>query len=121
MHAPRLLVAGFLMMTACLLVRAEEYKGAVKSVDAGRKKLTLTISDKVRTFDVAKDVAIFSLTDGQAKKPPQIVSFTGGLGALKAGTKVTIMTEVDDDDNETVSTIKLDNGTTNTTPKKKKK
>src|SRR5687767_2132306 len=39
-------------------LRAEEIKGTVKKVDADKGKLTVTVNDKDRTFDVPKDAKV---------------------------------------------------------------
>src|SRR5262245_31242530 len=109
----------FTVAVACLVVcaglsLAEEIKGKVKSVDADKGTLTLTVGDKDQTIAVAKDADVFSL--GKAKKgqpaPKQAVS--GGLGGLTAGAEVTVTTEKKDA-KDTATAIKLE------TPAKKKK
>jgi hypothetical protein len=39
-------------------LRADEIKGTVKKVDADKGKLTVTVNDKERTFDVPKDAKV---------------------------------------------------------------
>ena len=91
---------------------SDTYKGKVKSVDADAKTLVVTVDGKEQTFEVPKDVKIFTV--GKAKKkqpPPEIV--LSGLSALAVGNEVTVTTEKKDD-KDVVTGIKLE-------PAKKKK
>jgi hypothetical protein len=74
---------------------AEEVKGKVKSVDADKNQITVTVSDKDTTYDVAK-FAVFSTLVGKGKKA-QPQELTGGLKAVEAGQDVTLTVEKKDD------------------------
>ena len=92
---------------------SDTYRGKVKSVDTDAKKLVVTVDDKEQTFDVPKDVKIFTVGKGKKGQPgPEIV--LSGLGALAVGNEVTVTTEKKDD-KDVVTGIKLESA------KKKKK
>lgn len=103
----RMLVPAVLSMvilpTALL---AGEIKGKVKSVDADKSTITLTVDDKDQTLDVGKDVKVTRLV-GKKEKKAQTEDVAGGLGGLAAGTAVTVTTEKKDD-KEVVTQIKVD-------------
>src|SRR5437899_11627918 len=88
--------ASFVLLLTLNVALCDTYKGKVKSVDTDAKKLVVTVDDKEMTFDVPKDVKIFSV--GKAKKgqtPPEIA--LSGLSALGPGNEVTVTTAKKDD------------------------
>ena len=48
---------------------SDTYRGKVKSVDTDAKKLVITVDDKEQTFDVPKDVKIFTVGKGKKGQP----------------------------------------------------
>ena len=88
-------------------VSADVLKGKVKSVD--EKKITVTIDEKDKTFDVSKDVKVVSVG-----KKAKLTDVPGGIAAVKAGDEVTLTTEKKGE-KETVTEILAPGG------KKKKK
>src|SRR5262245_36591843 len=103
----RLLVL-FCVFVLGSVVLAEEIRGKVKSVDAAKTTITLTVGDKDQTINGAKDARVTKII-GKAKKgqpaPEELV--TGGLGGLEKGTDVTVTTEKKDGQ-ETARSIKID-------------
>jgi hypothetical protein len=77
-------MVALLFMTGGLL--AAEVKGKVKSVDADKGTITVTVGDKDQTFTVAKDAKV---SVGQIKNVKDIKD-------LKAGTNVTLTTQKKD-------------------------
>jgi hypothetical protein len=85
---------------------AEEIKGKVKSVDASKSTITVTVNDKDRTLTVAKDAKVFQLVGKKLKKAqPQDVP--GGLAGLEAGKEVTVTTDKKDGQ-DVVTQIKVE-------------
>jgi hypothetical protein len=88
------------------VVHAEEVKGKVKSVDAEKSSITVTVGEQDRTLDVAKDAKITHRV-GKNEKKAKSEDLPGGLGGLTAGTEITLTTEKKDD-KEVVTQIKVD-------------
>lgn len=107
-------VAVLALAFLCSVALADQIRGKVKSVNAEKNTITVTVDDKDQTLDVAKTAKVYSL--GKAKKgqapPEELVA--GGLRGLESGKDVTIYTEKQDG-KETATSIKLE-----TTLKKKK-
>ncbi len=93
---------------------ADEIKGKVKSVDADKNTITVTVGDKDQTIPIAKDAEVFSLGKGKKGQPGPKVAVTDGIKGVKEGTDVTLTTEKKDD-KDTVTAIKVE------APAKKKK
>jgi opacity protein-like surface antigen len=89
-----------------VLAQAEEVKGKVKSVDAEKSTITVTVGEADRTLEVAKDAKVTHRV-GKSEKKAKSEDLPGGLGALKAGTEVTLTTEKKAD-KETVTEVKVD-------------
>jgi hypothetical protein len=70
--------------------RADNIKCTIKAV--GDNKVTVTIDDKDKTFDLAKDAKIVA-----AAKKNKTKDVPGGLTGLKVGSDATITTEKVDD------------------------
>jgi hypothetical protein len=87
------------------VVLADEIKGKVKSVDAEKSTITLTVENKDTTYDVAR-FATFGQLTGNAKKPT-LGELSGGLKAIKEGADVTVTTEKKDN-KEFVSKVVVD-------------
>jgi len=98
-------VAG-LLLAVCAVAQAEEIKGKVKSVDAEKSMITVTVGEADRTLEVSKDVKVTHRV-GKNEKKAKSEDLPGGLGALTAGTEVTITTEKKDD-KESVTQIKVE-------------
>lgn len=94
------------LFAAPSLLRAEEIKAKVKSVDADKSTITITVDDKDQTLDVAKDVKVTHMV-GKNEKKSQSEDVAGGLGGLTAGTAVTLTTDKKDD-KTVVTQIKVD-------------
>ncbi|MBA4065974.1 MAG: hypothetical protein C0501_20095 [Isosphaera sp.] len=94
---------------------AAEVKGKVKSVDAEKFSLVVTVGEKDQTVLVAKDAEVFSLGKAKKGQPAPKQPVTGGLGALTAGSEVTVTTETKDG-KDVATAVRLD-----TAAKKKKK
>jgi Cu/Ag efflux protein CusF len=100
---------------------ADELKGTIKKVNKDANKLTLTIDGKDRTLPVSKDASFVTVTSQKSKKgkPKETVTpIDGGLGALKEGSAVTVLTEKAGEKDE-ITSVKVGTGTT--TKKKAKK
>jgi hypothetical protein len=94
------------MLAVSSIAHAEEVKGKVKSVDADKSTVTVTVGEQDRTLDVAKDAKITHRV-GKNEKKAKSEDLPGGLGALTAGTEITLTTEKKDD-KEVVTQIKVD-------------
>jgi len=101
-----LMTLAFLLSGIPALVQAEEIKAKVKSVDADKSMITVTVGEADRTLEVAKDAKITHRV-GKNEKKAKSEDLPGGLGALTAGTDVTLTTEKKDD-KETVTQIKVE-------------
>ena len=119
------MIRSMLTLTALALglsaASAEELKGTIKKVSKEANKLTLTIDGKDRTLPVSKDASFVtvSTTKGKKGKPKETVTpLDGGLGALKEGSAVTVLTEKAGEKDE-ITSVKVGTGTT--TKKKAKK
>lgn len=84
----RCLLALVALLLSVLPALAAEYKGQVKSVDASKGTITVTIDDKDKTFNVANDVKVMAGKKElkkklQAKpfdKTPKVTLVTDGEG-----------------------------------------
>lgn len=83
-----LLVAGF--------APAAEVKGKVKSVDAEKNTVTVTVADKDQAVAVAKDAEVFTLGKAKKGQPAPKSPVSGGLTGVKVGDELTITTESKD-------------------------
>jgi hypothetical protein len=100
---------------------ADELKGTIKKVNKDANKLTLTIDGKDRTLPVSKDASFVTVssTKGKKGKPKETVTpLDGGLGALKEGSAVTVLTEKTVEKDQ-ITSVKVGNGAA--TGKKKAK
>jgi hypothetical protein len=100
---------------------AEELKGTIKKVNKEANRLTLTIDGKDRMLPVSKDASFVTVSSAKGKKgkPKETVTpLDGGLGALKEGSAVTVLTEKAGEKDE-ITSVKVGTGTT--TKKKAKK
>ena len=71
-------------------------KAKVKSVDADKNTITVTVDDKDSTYNVQKDAKIW--TTGKKKKGQPAPEVTlSGLSAVKEGATVTLTIEKKDD------------------------
>lgn len=102
---------------------ADELKGTVKSVDKDKNTITLTVDGKETTYDVSKDASFVTTSTVPGKKGKTTEKATpidGGLGGVKAGASVTVLTEKADD-KESVTSVKVSDGAAPAAKKKKKK
>jgi opacity protein-like surface antigen len=101
-----LLTMALVLFAVPALATAEDVKGKVKSVDAEKSTITVTVGEADKTFDVSKDAKITHKV-GKNEKKAKTEDLPGGLGALTAGTDVTITTEKKDD-KDVVTAIKVE-------------
>src|SRR5262249_26454196 len=102
---------------------AEEVKGKVKGVNAAGSSLTLTVEGKDKVFAVSKDASFVSVTTAPGKKGKPMEKVTpidGGLGGVKIGNAVTVLTEKADN-KEAVTSVKVTGANAPADAKKKKK
>jgi uncharacterized protein YsxB (DUF464 family) len=95
----KLVCVAFALVAFTVVAFAEEYKGKLKSVDADKGTITVTIGDKDQEFKVpatAKITAGKKDIDNGLKK----------LGKKGVGAEVTVVTEKKDGA-ETVTTLRL--------------
>ena len=111
----RSILSALSVLTLCAgLSLADEVKGKIKSVDAEKSTLIITVDDKDQSFPVAKDAEIYSLGKAKKGQPAPKVTVTDGLKGVKDGADVTLTTEKKDG-KDTVTAIKVEKA------KKKKK
>src|SRR5262249_41619789 len=101
----RVLAAAAAVFVLAGVSRADEYKGTIKKVDAERGSIVLTVGGEEKTFTVAKDAEIYTQQKGKKNKPGPKDPVSGGLGGLKDGSDVTLIT-IKSGDKEIVSAIK---------------
>jgi hypothetical protein len=92
---------------------ADELKGTIKTVNKDANKLTLTIDGKDRSLAISKDASFVTLTSEKNKtgKPKEkVIPLDGGLGALKVGLVVTVVTAKAGEQDE-VTSVKVTSGT----------
>jgi hypothetical protein len=109
------------LMLGVAVTAADELKGTVKSVD--KNTITLTVDGKVTTFDVSKDASFVTTSTVAGKKGKTMEKATpidGGLGGVKAGATVTVLTEKIED-KESVTSVKVSDSIAAAQKKKKKK
>jgi hypothetical protein len=87
----KLLTAIPALLLACGSVLADEVKGKIVSVDAGKGTITLSADGKDRTLAVEKGASI----QGPNKKK-KLIDIPGGLEGLKAGDEATATVEKKD-------------------------
>lgn len=97
------------VLVCCGFAMSEDVKGKVKSVDAEKNTIVVTVGDKDMTYTVAADAKIVTVAKGKKGKPGVETPLADGLKGLKADTEVTLTTEKKDD-KETVTGIKLGGG-----------
>jgi len=111
----RIWIGGLCALMLCAVsVRADDVKGKVKSTDADKNTITITVDDKDQTVTVAKDAKITRLVGKKIKKA-QTEDVPGGLNGLAAGSEVTVTTEKKDG-KDVATAVKVEGLTT----KKKK-
>ena len=94
---------------------AGEIKGKVKSIDADKGTIILTVGDADRALNVAGDAKVTGFFGKKLKKAVS-QDVPGGLRGVKAGEEVTVT--IDEKDGKVVATrVKLDD----LQPKSKKK
>ena len=84
---------------------ADEVRGKVKQVDGDKGRLTLTVGDADKTFDVG-DARVVGLY-GKKLKKAKTQDLAGGLRGLKEGAEVTLTT-AKKDDKDVVTEVKLE-------------
>jgi hypothetical protein len=103
---------------------AAETQATVKSVDKTANTMVVTVDGKDTTYPVSKDASFVTVSlvpDKKGKKGTEkLTPIDGGLDGIKPGTKVTILTDMVED-KETVTSIKVSDGSDATPAKKKKK
>ena len=102
---------------------AAESQATVKSIDKTANTIVVTVDGKDITYPVSKDASFVTVSQVPGKKgktTEKLTPIDGGLEGVKAGTKVTILTDMVDE-KETVTSVKVSDGTTPAKKKKKKK
>ena len=101
-----------------------ETQATVKSTDKTNNKIVLMVDGKDKALAVSKDASFVTVSQVPGKKgktTEKLTPIEGGLDGVKAGTKVTVLTDTVDD-KETVTSLKVSDGkAAAATPKKKKK
>jgi hypothetical protein len=100
-----------------------ESQATVKSVDKTANTMVVTVDGKDITYPVSKDASFVTVSQIPGKKgktTEKLTPIDGGLEGIKAGTKVTLLTDMVDE-KETVTSVKVSDGTTPAKKKKKKK
>jgi hypothetical protein len=88
---------------------ADEFKGTLKKVNQNGHSLTLSVDGKDRVLPVSKDatfVSVLSKTSKKGKVKDNETPIDGGLGGLKEGSAVTVLTSTEGK-KETVTTVKV--------------
>lgn len=102
---------------------AVESQATVKSVDSKANTIVVTVDGKDIIYPVSKDASIVTVSnvaDKKGKTTEKLTPIETGLDGLKAGTKITILTDkVDEVD--TVTSVKVSDGSVPSAGKKKKK
>jgi hypothetical protein len=93
------LVALCTLLVLSLVVLSAEYKGKVKSVDADKNTVTVTIDDKDKTFTVPDEAKIY-VGDKESKKRLKSKGFADNP-------KITVVTE-GEGDKEVVKELKVE-------------
>jgi uncharacterized protein (DUF1786 family) len=88
---------------------AAEVKGKVKSVDAEKFSLVVTVGEKDQTLTVAKDAEVFRQGKTKKDKPGPKETVADGLRGLTAGAEVVVTTETKDG-KEVATAVKIDAG-----------
>ena len=100
--------AAFALILSAVVVLAAEYKNAkVKSVDADKHTITVTIDDKDKTFTVAKDD--FKVMRGEKEMKGGLKAKAFSEKAIERGLTVTLITD-GEGAKETVKEIRLKGG-----------
>jgi Cu/Ag efflux protein CusF len=84
--------AVLVLLVGVALATDEGTKATVKNVDAENNKITLTVGDDEKTYDVSKDAEIYTQGKGKKNKPAPKDALSGGLKSVKANTEVTFVT-----------------------------
>src|SRR5262245_35402519 len=99
----RQLSGTLLILTLVLGVAlGDDFKGRVKSTDAEKNTITVTVNDKDQTFNLAKDAKFVGLYGKKVNKA-KILDIPGGLSGVRAGANVTVTTEKKDDKEVAIS------------------
>ncbi len=115
--------ATFIVVLGFTSASAAETQATVKSVDKTASTIVVTTDGKDKTFPVSKDasfVTVSQVPDKKGKTTEKLTPIDGGLDGIKAGTKVTILTDMVED-KETVTSVKVSDGSVAAPAKKKKK
>jgi hypothetical protein len=89
---PRSLFAAVIILCCVVLVQAAVIRGKVKSTDADKNTITVTVDDKEQTIAVAKDVRVTQPNPAKNNKKRPLVDVPGGLKGLSSGNDVVITT-----------------------------
>lgn len=115
--------AGLLALLGFSVSLGAETKGTVKSVDKPGNKIVITVDGgKDTTFLVSKDASFSTVSQVPGKKGKtmeKVSPIDNGLEGIKAGSKVTVLTDTVDE-KETVTSVKVTDGAMMAKKKKKK-
>lgn len=118
-----ILGATLVALMAFSAASATELKGTIKSVDKKTGSIVLTVDGKDKKFSVSKDASIVTVSQVPGKKGMTMEKLTpidNGLEGVKTGATATLLTDKVDD-KETVTSVKVSDGSTAGKKKKKKK
>jgi hypothetical protein len=117
-------VATLTALLSISVAEGTEIQGVVRSVNAGKNTIVLNVDGKDKSYPVSADAAFVSVSQVPGKKgktTEKLTPIDGGLGGVKAGARVTVLTETIDD-KDVVTSLKLGDGkAAAATPAKKKK
>ena len=101
---------------------AAELKGVFKSGDKAKNTITVAVDGRDATYAMSKDASIVSVrtVKGKKNKTAEEVKTLDGLDAVKPGSQVTFLTDKQDEQ-EVVSSVKVNDDTHPADAKKKKK
>ena len=123
----RRIVGAVLMFTLGLAItQADELKGTVKKVDKTNSTITVSIDGKDKTLPVGKDASIVAVSNVPGKKgkknkaTEKLTTIDKGLEGVKTGASVTLLTDKVDE-KDTVTSLKVTDGSAPAMLKKKKK
>jgi Cu/Ag efflux protein CusF len=104
-------------------LNAAEIKGTVKDSSKAKNSITVTVDSKDTTYTLGKDasvVAVSTMKNKKGKTMEEVKTIDSGLDGVKAGAKVTLLTDTQDG-KEVVTSVKVTSAGGGDDAKKKKK
>ena len=102
---------------------ADEVKGTVKKTNVAGNTITLGVDGKDKMFPVSKDASFVNVESVKGKKGKPMEKVTpidGGLGGVKEGATVTVLTDKVEN-KDTITSVKVGAAAGDAAAKKKKK